>query len=115
MNIDPALNSEVIAEDYLSSGIEMESINYKEALSYIAMIYKDDQIANIKLDRVTPKRRFHRGSRPRVRNHSHLKNQFDGEDVRIFLPFGPTKEEKKVMAACLAGGCTYFFPNSSLS
>lgn len=57
-SLDQEITSEVIKEEFLSSDIEPEGINYKEALRYIAMVYSKEQIQQENLERVVPKTRF---------------------------------------------------------
>ena len=86
--------------------MKFEGIDYKAAAMLVRYGMDHFKIRNLGLERIVPKRRYHRGQEPGVTSKESLGGDGDrDEDKWIFPPRDPTETEKrKLITACLEIG-----------
>ena len=95
----------VVREEAMKSTIKWEGLDYKECARYIAIHYEPWEIKRMKLQRVIPKRRFHKGAKPGVKGKEAQGKEAGDEEKWDFPTTEYTDLEKKnMMASCLEIG-----------
>ena len=91
-----------VREAAMKSQLKVEGWNYIEAARYVAIGYDKFETREFGLDRVVPKRRFHKGRNPGVTGVEPLSGYIEDEEKWIFPRVEPTElEKRKLVAACL--------------
>ena len=96
----------------LKTTLVVKGLNYREMARYVAMEMDRFEIRYYNLDRIAPRRRFKKGTKPGVTGKDPLSKHTDSEEQWIFPPFEPTEQEKKaLLAASLDIGVRTAFEN----
>ena len=95
----------LIRNEVMETDLKFEGLNYKEMSRYVAMEMDPFDIRYLKLEKIVPVRRFHRGSRPGVTGNEPLAKEADDEVRWRFPAREPTELEKRnLLAAALEIG-----------
>ena len=104
----------IVREVVLESDMKFEGVDYRAAAMLVRYGMDHFEIRKLGLERIVPKRRYHRGQEPGVTSKEALGGDGDrDEDKWIFPPREPTETEKRsLIAACLEIGVRTSFRNS---
>ena len=65
-SLDIDFTIEKVCEQIMNSTIEFEGLNYKELSLYLSLVRTEEELQQMELDDVCPKRRHKRGPRPKI-------------------------------------------------
>ena len=104
-NLEGRQSGRLVRDAFLKSNLTIEGLNYIEAARYVVMGYDLFEIRQMGLERVTPKRRYLKGTKPGVTGVGPLGKNSDDEFQWVFPEVEPTDlEKRKLFAACLEIG-----------
>ena len=104
-NLQGRQSGRLVRDALVKSSVEIEGINYKEAARYIAMGYDQFEIRQMGIQRLIPRRRYTKGTRPGVTGKEPLSKEVEDEVRWVFPQTEPTAlEKRKLLAASLEIG-----------
>ena len=95
----------VVRDAALKTKLRVEGMNWQEVARYVAMGYDPFEKRALGLERILPKRRFHKGAKPGVTGKEPL-SKAKGDEVRWVFPVREATEDekRKLLAAALEIG-----------
>ena len=102
-NLEGRQGGRIVRDAYLQSDLVVEGVNYKETARYVAMGYDPYEVRSMGLERIVPKRRFRKGTKPGVTGKETLSKETEDEIMWCFPVREPTDLEKKRLLALEIG------------
>ena len=98
-NLEGRQGGRLVRDAFMKSNLNIDGVNYKEAARYVAMRYDPFEVRKMALERIIPKRKYRKGTKPGVTGKEPLGKESDDEVRWVFPQREPTNKEKRSLIA----------------